>query len=116
MVERYRRFPDRWFLNGVSDEVVRCVKAARIQMGREMPESAGEQDRVLAHLFVAHELLAQTWKPVSQRGNKETSYKLAEAIADIVQVLVDLTYRTEEELSGRQEIERRKRARGLGGS
>jgi hypothetical protein len=88
-----RRFPDRWHLNGVSDEVVRCVLAARTQMKREMPESAGPSDLVIASLFVAHELLANNWKAVNAAGVKERSFKLAEAIADITQVLVDLTGR-----------------------
>lgn len=106
--QRRRRFPDLWFLNGVSEEVTRAVRAARIQMGREMPESATDADYVIAHLFVAHELLAQTWKPINQAGAKERSYKLAEAMADIAQVLVDLTGRTEEQISGRLELERRR--------
>ena len=106
--ERPRREPSRWFLNNVSDEVRRCVKVARAQMKREMPAWAGDDDYVLAHLFVAHELLAETWQPVSKKGMKTTSYKLAEAMADVVQVLVDLTGRSEEELSGRRELERRK--------
>jgi hypothetical protein len=105
---RPRREPSRWFLNNVSDEVRRCVKVARAQMKREMPSWAGDDDYVLAHLFVAHELLAETWQPVSKKGVKTTSYKLAEAMADVVQVLVDLTARSEDELSGRQELERRK--------
>ena len=106
--ERPRREPSRWFLNNVSDEVRRCVKVARAQMAREMPTWATEDDRVLAHLFVAHELLAETWQPVSRKGVKTTSFKLAEAMADVVQVLVDLTGRSEDELSGRRELERRR--------
>ncbi len=109
--DRPRRFPDRWFLNGVSDEVVRCVMAARAQMKRELPESAGEAEYTLAHLFVAHELLAKTWKHVSAAGVKERSYKLAEALADVTQVLVDLTSRSEEELSGKRELDRRRAMR-----
>jgi hypothetical protein len=106
-----RRFPDRWHLNGVSDEVVRSVLAARTQMKREMPESAGPSDLVIASLFVAHELLANNWKAVNAAGVKERSFKLAEAIADITQVLVDLTGRSEEELSGKRELERRRAKR-----
>lgn len=106
--ERPRREPSRWFLNNVSDEVRRCVKVARAQMKREMPTWATEDDYVLAHLFVAHELLAETWPRVSKRGVKTTNFKLAEAMADVMQVLIDLTARSEEELSGRRELERRK--------
>ena len=98
-------------MNGVSDEVVRCVMAARAQMKREMPESSGEAEYTLAHLFVAHELLAETWKHVSSAGIKERSYKLAEALADVTQLLVDLTGRSEEELSGKRELDRRRTAR-----
>lgn len=106
-----RRFPDRWYMNGVSDEVVRCLMAARVQMKREMPESAGENDMVIASLFVAHELLANQWKAVSRAGIKERSFLLAEALADITQLLVDLTGRSEEELSGKRELERRRARR-----
>lgn len=95
-------------MNGVSDEVVRIVMAARTQMRREMPHSANENDLVIASLFAAHELLARTWKPVSSAGVKERTYKLAEALADIAQVLVDLTGRSEDELSGKRELERRR--------
>jgi hypothetical protein len=108
-VESARRSPDLWFQNSLSDEVVRCVQAARRQMRHEMPEWAGEAELTLAHLFVAHELLAQTWKQVSRAGVRERSYKLAEAMADITQILVDLTGRTEEQLSGKFELERRRR-------
>jgi hypothetical protein len=108
-VEPARRSPDLWFQNSLSDEVVRCVRAARRQMRHEMPEWAGEDQLTLAHLFVAHELLAQTWKQVSRAGVKERSYKLAEAMADITQILVDLTGRTEDQLSGKYELERRRR-------
>jgi hypothetical protein len=106
-----RRFPDRWHMNGVSDEVVRCLMATRIQMKREMPESAGEQDMVIASLFVAHEMLANQWKAINRAGIKERSFKLAEALADITQLLVDLTGRSEEELSGKRELERRRAKR-----
>lgn len=109
--ERPRSFPDRWHLNGVSDEVVRTVMAARTQMRREMPHSAGDQDLVIASLFAAHELLARTWKPVSSAGVRDRTFKLAEALADITQVLVDLTGRSEEELSGKRELERRRARR-----
>jgi hypothetical protein len=113
--DRPRREPGRWFLNHVSDEVVRCVKVVHRQLDREMPTWAGEEDRVLARLFVAHELLAETWQPVSRKGVKTTSYKLAEAMDDVVQVLVDLTGRSADDLSGRREIERRRtRAQGDG--
>jgi hypothetical protein len=109
--DRPRREPARWFLNNVSDEVRRCVKVARAQMKREMPAWAGDDEYILAHLFVAHELLAETWQPVSKKGIKTTSYKLAEAMADVAQVLVDLTARSEDDLSGRQELERRRARR-----
>ena len=104
--DRPRRDSSRWFLNNVSDEVRRCVLVARAQMKREMPSWAGDNEYMLAHLFVAHELLAETWQPVSKKGVKTTNYKLAEAMADVVQVLVDLTGRSEDDLSGRLELER----------
>jgi hypothetical protein len=107
-VEPTRRSPDLWFQNSLSDEVVRCVRAARRQMRHEMPDWAGEDELTVAHLFVAHELLAQTWKHVNSAGVKERSYKLAEALADITQILVDLTGRTEEQISGKFELERRR--------
>ena len=110
--DRIKRNSDRWFLHGWSDEVRRCVKAARIQMGREMPSYANDDDYVIAHLFVAHALLEETWRPVSSAGVKERSYKLAEAMADIAQVLVDLTQRPEDDLSGKWELERRRRKLG----
>lgn len=109
--DRPRSFPDRWHMNGVSDEVTRIVMAARTQMRREMPHSATDNDLVIASLFAAHELLAKTWKPVSSAGVKERTFKLAEALADITQVLVDLTGRSEEELSGKRELERRRARR-----
>ena len=108
-MEPPRRSADRWFQNGLSDEVVRCARAARRQMRHELPEWAGEDQLTIGQLFVAHELLAQTWKQVSQAGVKERSYKLAEAMADITQILVDLTGRSEEQLSGKLELERRRR-------
>jgi hypothetical protein len=78
-------------------------------MRNEMPEWAGEEQLTIAHLFVAHELLAQTWKQISQAGVRERSYRLAEAMADITQILVDLTGRSEEQISGKLELERRRR-------
>ena len=76
------------------------------QRNRDRPGAVNTH--LLAHLFVAHELLAETWQPVSKKGVKTTSYKLAEAMADVAQVLVDLTGRSEDELSGRLELERRR--------
>ena len=104
-----KRPPDLWFENGLSDEVVRCVRAARRQMRHEMPDWAGEDQFAIAHLFVAHELLGDIWKHVAKAGVKERSYKLAEAMADITQVLIDLTGRTEDQISGKLELERRRR-------
>jgi hypothetical protein len=111
-MEPTRRSPDLWFQNGLSDEVTRCVLAARRQMRHEMPDWAGEDQLTIAHLFVAHELLAQTWKQVSRAGNRERSYRLAEALADVTQILVDLTGRSEDQLSGKLELERRRRRSG----
>ena len=108
-MEPVRRPPDTWYHNGLSDEVLRIVRAARRQMRHEMPDWAGEDQLTIAHLFAAHELLAQTWKQVSKAGVKERSYRLAEAMSDITQVLVDLTGRTEDQLSGKFELERRRR-------
>ncbi len=110
--DRPRREASRWFLNNVSDEVVRSIRAAKVQVQRELPTWAGEDEYVMARLFIAHELLAETWPFVNKAGVKERSFKLAEAMADIVQVLVDLTGRSEEDLSGRREIERRKQRLG----
>jgi hypothetical protein len=112
--DRPRREPGRWFLNQVSDEVVRCVTVVQRQLDRELPTWATEEDRVLARLFVAHELMAGTWPSIKGKGVKTTSYKLAEAMDDVVQVLVDQTGRSADELSGRREIERH-RARSRGG-
>ncbi|TAK21299.1 MAG: hypothetical protein EPO26_15325 [Chloroflexota bacterium] len=106
--DRPKREPSRWFLNNVSDEVERCVRAVRVQMKREMPSWATPEDYVLAHLFVAHELMAETWQSVNSAGSKERTYKLAEAMADVSQVLIDLTHRSEDDLSGKREIERRR--------
>jgi len=111
MAERERRSPDLWFQNGLSDEVVRCAMAARRQMRHELPDWAGEHEMTIAQLFIAHELLASTWKHVNRAGVKERSFKLAEALADITQVLVDLTGRTEDQISGKLELERRRRGR-----
>ena len=108
MAERDKRSPDLWFQNGLSDEVVRCALAARRQMRHELPDYAGEHELTVAQLFIAHELLAQTWKAVSKAGVKERSLKLAEALADITQILVDLTGRSEEQISGKLELERRR--------
>ena len=108
-----RRSPDLWHLNGVSDQVVRTVMAARAQLQREMPLSANERDAMIAHLFVAHELLAQVWKPITKAAGRETSLRVAEALADISQVLVDLTSRSEKELSGQRELERRRQKKAL---
>jgi hypothetical protein len=108
-VEPTRRSPDLWFQNGLSDEVVRCARAARRQMRHEMPDWAGEEQLTIAHLFVAHELLAQIWEQVGKAGVSERSHKLAEAMADITQILVDLTGRSEDQISGKLELERRRR-------
>jgi hypothetical protein len=107
-MDRDKRAPDIWFQNGLSPEVARVVRAARRQLRAELSDWAGEKEYTLAHLFVAHELLAQIWKDVNRAGVKERSFKLAEAMADITQVLVDLTGRTEEQLSGRYELDRRR--------
>jgi hypothetical protein len=109
VAEREKRSPDLWFQNGLSDEVVRAAMAARRQMRHELPDWAAEHELTVAQLFIAHELLAQTWKYVSGAGVKERSLKLAEALADITQLLVDLTGRTEEQISGQYELERRRR-------
>lgn len=106
--ERPKRASDRWYQHGLSDEVTRCVKVVRAQLKREMPSYAGDQDYVIGMLFVAHELLGETWQHVNSAGVKERSYRLAEAMADISQVLIDLTGRPEEDISGKWEIERRK--------
>lgn len=114
MREQTKRSPDLWFQHGMSDEVVRCVMATRAQLKRELPEWAGDHEYALASLFVAHELLGGTWKQISRAGNKARSFKLAEAMADITQILIDLTGRTEDQVSGKLELERRK-ARPTGG-
>ena len=82
--------------------------ATKTQLKREMPLSANQRDEMIAHLFVAHELLAQVWKPITKAAGRETSLRVAEALADISQVLIDLTSRSEVEISGERELERRR--------
>ena len=84
------------------------MMAVRTQMKRELPEWAGEHEYALASLFVAHELLGGTWKQINRAGNKERSFKLAEAMANVTQILIDLTGRSEDQISGKLELERRK--------
>ena len=107
--DHMKRTPDRWYLHGFSDEVKRCALAVRQQLKREMPSYASEDDYVIGELFAAYAILEHTWKPISATGSKERKMKLAEAMADISALLVELTGRVEDDLSGKWELERRKR-------